>query len=224
MVEWYPTPATLAPGCAGSALASGTDVGMHPPSGTAITAIRASIRNLMPNLVAAAEKTAARIAPSCASILFPELTMDHRRACLQRARHRVVFCTSGNGGTIEPWGSVIGHLTAAFDLAKGRRRGRLHDIDQRRRKRGDTHQPAALPVGRMRSFLGDRPIVNSYSHGAVLVAGTHVRLCGGVIVHMAIHVNMLDRRLNAHMGHAGHVTHFSKARRDGVRTGQGKRD
>src|SRR3979409_543572 len=92
---------------------------MHPPSGTAITAIRASIRNLMPNIVSPAEEAAARIAPSCASILFPELTMDHRRACLQRARHRVVFFTSGNGGTIEQWGGVIGHLTAGSDPANG---------------------------------------------------------------------------------------------------------
>src|SRR3981081_1395272 len=105
---------------------------MHPPSGTARRDTRATIRDLMPNIVSTAEQTAARIAPSCASILFPELTMDHRRACPQRARHRVVFLTSGNGGTIEPWGSVIGHLTAAFDLAKGRRAGRVSTHATRR--------------------------------------------------------------------------------------------
>jgi hypothetical protein len=150
--------------------------------------------------------------------------MDHRRAQPQRARHRVVLVRSGNGGAIESWGSVIGHPTVAFDHAKGRRRGRFHDIDQRRRERGDAYQPAAFPVGRMRSFSGDRLCVQRHRRQAMVAVGAHMRMPARVVVHMAILVDMLRRHFIMHVNHARHMILVGQTRSDGMFSGQSIRD
>ena len=150
--------------------------------------------------------------------------MDHRCVRPLRARHRVVLARSGNGRTIEPWGSVISYLAVTLDLAKSRRRGRLHDIDQCRRKRGDTHQPAALPVGRLRSFLRDRFAVQRHRHQAMVAIGVCVQMLARVIVHMAILVDMLRRHFAMYMNHARHMILVSQTMGDGMFAGQSIRD
>jgi len=121
-----------------------------------------------------------------------------------------------------PRGSVIGHLTAAFDLAMSSRRGRFHDIDQRRRERGNARQPAALSVGRMRSFLRGRFAVQGRRYRAV--AGIRVRISAEMVVHVAVLVDMLHRYIIVHVDHAGSVTGVGQARRNGLRAGQREGD
>lgn len=97
-------------------------------------------------------------------------------------------------------GSVIGNLPVAFDFATGRRRGRFDDVDQRRRERCDACQPTALPVGQMRGLLGDGPAIERRRYRAI-VAGIRVRIGAGVVVYLAILMDMLRWYIVAHMDH-----------------------
>jgi hypothetical protein len=121
------------------------------------------------------------------------------------------------------WGSVIGHLAVTFDLAKGRRRRRFHEIDQRRRKCRDAHQPAALSVGRMRCFLRGRRATHCRRYRAI-VAGIRVQIGAGVVVRVAVLVDMRRRYIIVHVDHSGHVSCVGQTRRNCLRAGQRERD
>ena len=104
------------------------------------------------------------------------------------------------------WRSVVGHLKVTFDLAKGHRRGRLCNVVQRRRERGDAHQPATLAVGRMRRLLGDRLVVYGFNcrrHRAVQVARTPMRVRIGVVMPTTVNADMLDRRIHMRVADSG---------------------
>ena len=136
-------------------------------------------------------------------------------------RHLV---SSGNGRTIERRGSAIAHLTVTFDFATSRRYGRCHDFDQRRRKRGTAHQPAALSAGGMRHVFGFRLGIQHHRHRAVVAAGLRMRIPAGVGMQMTILVDMLLWYFVMHMDHAGHMIVVGQARRDGMFSRQRVRD
>jgi hypothetical protein len=120
------------------------------------------------------------------------------------------------------WRSVVGHLAVTFDLAKGHRDGRLCNVVQRRRERSDAHQPATLPVGRMRSFLGGRLVVHRldcHRQRVVQIPGTRMRVRISVVMPMAVDADMLDRRIQMHANDSG----IGQAGTDGTRTGQRER-
>ncbi len=142
--------------------------------------------------------------------------MDHRRASPRRARHRVASIRSGNGGTIEPRGSVVGGVPVAFDLAKRGRSGRLNDVDDLRRNSGNAHQPAALPAGCMRSFFRSRLRIRCHRHRMVTDGGMCLR--GGMTVDMAVFMNVL--RLGMNMNHSGNVILVRQAPGRSVDAGQ----
>ena len=66
---------------------------------------------------------------------------------LDRARHRVDSIMSGDGGTIEQGGAVIGDLAIGFDPLRSRRQAGRHDFGKRCRKRGEAHQAATFAGG-----------------------------------------------------------------------------
>lgn len=118
-------------------------------------------------------------------------------------------------------GSVIGNLAVPLELANGRRDRRCRDIDQRRRKRGDAHEPAALSVGRVGSVFGDLLAVRRYFRRNVVAIYIDYLMGCGVFVNVAVGMNVPCRRIAVHAHHAGHMAIVGQAWSDGMLAGQG---
>jgi hypothetical protein len=117
-------------------------------------------------------------------------------------------------------GSVIGNIAVPLELANGRRDRRCRDINQRRRKRGDAHEPAALSVGRVGGVFGDLLAVRRHFSRMVVAIGVDNMMGRSMFVNMTVGVDVACRRIAVHAHHAGHMAIVRQAWSDGMFAGQ----
>ena len=139
--------------------------------------------------------------------------MDHEREpCESVAPRRWV--SSGDGRPIQKGGRAVCDLPMTLDFARGDGYGRPDNIEKRRRKRDDAHQPAALPIGRMRRPAGFRIIFRRHRLGSF--AGLRGRMSMLVVVI----VPMRRLCLAADVDHTSHMAFARQARRNQMRSRQ----
>jgi hypothetical protein len=140
--------------------------------------------------------------------------MDHRCACPKRARHRVLTVSSGDGGTVELWGSVVRNGTVAGRYADRAGREGTDDLGQRGRQGAHANHAAALPARRFVVVLSGARRIHTGRRARIMIIRRrdHRRMTVGMTVVVHVPSRALSMFVDVHDAHAMFVLGQARSR------------